>query len=194
MTNVVFFKGQPLCPEFYRQYHRSLENTSVSKRNIFSDAQQTFIGGGLEKFQGGIKEEKYFLSQNNELILKMREQGAKLKCEKSHQSDCDLSDAAGKKSSDYLAFRETCSPNKHKNFQEEAFFLHEAVLNKGSLTKMGSPYQNQHNTVNNTLISAPIITMDFTGNTISIITKRADSIVIIEEAPGIRICSPLTEQ
>lgn len=102
-------------------FHQS----TVSTRNIFSDAHQTFIGGGLEKFQGGIKEEKYFLSQNNELILKMREQGAKLKCEKSQQSDSEFSEAAEKKSSDYLAFRETSSPNKHKNFQEEAFFLHE---------------------------------------------------------------------
>ncbi|KAL9874279.1 uncharacterized protein LOC119640285 [Glossina fuscipes] len=99
--------------------------SAVSKRNIFSDAQQIFIGGGLEKFQGGIKEEKYFLSQNNELILKMREQGAKLKCEKSHQRESELSEATEKKSSDYLALKETCSPNKHKNFQEEAFFLHE---------------------------------------------------------------------
>uniref|UniRef100_A0A1B0C019 Uncharacterized protein n=1 Tax=Glossina palpalis gambiensis TaxID=67801 RepID=A0A1B0C019_9MUSC len=109
--------------------------SAVFKRNIFSDAQQIFIGGGLEKFQGGIKEEKYFLSQNNELILKMREQGAKLKCEKSHQRESELSEATEKKSSDYLALKETCSPNKHKNFQEEAFFLHEAMRGQQNHSK-----------------------------------------------------------
>uniref|UniRef100_A0A1A9X3M0 Uncharacterized protein n=1 Tax=Glossina brevipalpis TaxID=37001 RepID=A0A1A9X3M0_9MUSC len=72
---------------YFRHSLSRLRSTGFT-RNVFSDAQQTFIGGGLEKLQGGLKEEKYFLNQNNELILKMREQGAQLKCEKLHQIIC----------------------------------------------------------------------------------------------------------
>ncbi|KAM7342821.1 uncharacterized protein ACRADG_010102 isoform 1-T2 [Cochliomyia hominivorax] len=85
---------------------------------------QLTFAGGLEKPQGGLKEEKYFCTQNYDLMTKLREPGSKLKCENS-LSDLKDFDKILDTGDELKAFRETCSANKHKNCLEEAFFLEE---------------------------------------------------------------------
>lgn len=85
------------------------------------------MGGGLEKPQGRINEEKYFSNQNYDLIAKIREQGEHFKSDdhltdwKQYEEDLDSSDKP-------ISLRETCSINKHKNCLEEAYFLNEVSM------------------------------------------------------------------
>lgn len=82
----------------------------------------------MEKLQGGLKEEKYFCTQNYDLITKIREQGSKLKCENCINDWREFEKNLDTTSNDRRALRETCLSNKHKNCLEEAFFLEEVCL------------------------------------------------------------------
>lgn len=83
---------------------------------------ENIIGGGLDKPQGGLKEEKYFSEQNHELMLKIRDHGTKLKKEcLVGKCSLDFSDNRNIRT----ALRDSYSTNKQKNCLEEAFFLNE---------------------------------------------------------------------
>ncbi|KAH8309528.1 hypothetical protein KR059_011429 [Drosophila kikkawai] len=80
-----------------------------------------FWGGGLEKLQGGLKEEEYFTSLTQNLMFKM---GTK-------KDDADYLpnwDVFQKTLETASLFSSSCM-NKHKNALEEAFFLNETADN-----------------------------------------------------------------
>ncbi|XP_065370444.1 uncharacterized protein LOC135962445 [Calliphora vicina] len=107
-----------------RQKWPKISTRLTLQNRKFNAKTPVVIGGGLEKPQGGLKEEKYFCNQNNDLIAKLREQGTTLKCENCI-SDWKEFEKVLRASDDRTALRETCALNKHKNCLEEAFFLNE---------------------------------------------------------------------
>lgn len=96
------------------------------------DEPQIVIGGGLEKPQGRIQEEKYFSNQNLDLIARIRAQGENFKREDQLPNDWNEYKKVLNASDGPSILRETCCTNKHKNRLEEAFFLNE-VSTAGSL-------------------------------------------------------------
>ena len=92
------------------------------------DEPQIVIGGGLEKPQGRIQEEKYFSNQNNDLIARIREQGDNFKREDHLPDDWNKYRKVINVSIGPSILRETYSTNKHKNSLEEAFFLDEVSI------------------------------------------------------------------
>lgn len=71
---------------FRRIFYIGQRNTRLNqfgeafRRRFHKDDSENFVlipGGGLEKLQGGIKEEKYFNDQDLELLEKMRADGSK---------------------------------------------------------------------------------------------------------------------
>ncbi|XP_037825627.1 uncharacterized protein LOC119613675 isoform X2 [Lucilia sericata] len=98
-------------------------SSNIQYRN-FNEKTSIVIGGGLEKPQGGLKEEKYFCNQNLDLMAKLRQQGTKLKCEDVLNDWKEFEKVLGT-TNESKALRESCSLNKHKNCLEEAFFLNE---------------------------------------------------------------------
>ncbi|XP_059226096.1 uncharacterized protein LOC106087676 [Stomoxys calcitrans] len=94
-------------------------------RSFSDNSKLSSIGGGLEKLQGGLKEETYFQTQNYDLINKIREQGSKLKCESCINEWPAFEKVLESAVPTKTALRESCSVNRHKNCLEEAFFLEE---------------------------------------------------------------------
>ncbi|KAH8356296.1 hypothetical protein KR200_006396 [Drosophila serrata] len=79
-----------------------------------------FWGGGLEKLQGGLKEEEYFTSLTQNLMFKM---GTK-------KDDAGLPNwDEFQKTLDNASLCSSSCMNKHKNALEEAFFLNETADN-----------------------------------------------------------------
>lgn len=64
-------------------------------------------------------------------MAKIREEGAKLKCENC-LNDWQEFEKVLSASNDHKGLRETCFNNKHKNCLEEAFFLNEVSKEKNN--------------------------------------------------------------
>ncbi|SPP75318.1 uncharacterized protein LOC117578740 [Drosophila guanche] len=78
-------------------------------------------GGGLGKLQGGLKEEEYFTTVNQDLIEKMRDKKAIAE----YLPNWDEYNKAINNAALYT----TALMNKHKNVREEAFFMSETADN-----------------------------------------------------------------
>ncbi|XP_017488697.1 PREDICTED: uncharacterized protein LOC108376947 [Rhagoletis zephyria] len=95
-------------------------------------------GGGLEKLQGGFKEESYFKLNDLKLMLKMREQTLR----GSGYDTTDINVAIAQvnqleRDTEMEAHRQQGLMNKQKNCMEELFFLAEETMNLRRLeTKM----------------------------------------------------------
>ncbi|XP_067634231.1 uncharacterized protein [Eurosta solidaginis] len=95
----------------------------------FNNEYSPFIpGGGLEKLQGGFKEESYFKLNDYKLMLKVREQAMR----NEGYDTSELKDVISRVShwqSHYEPHHQQGLMNKHKNSGEELFFLTEEAEN-----------------------------------------------------------------
>jgi len=104
-------------------YNRRYSETKSNLPNVF------LLCGGLEKMQGGIKEEEYFSSINQGLMGNIRKH-----IESSKDGDYMHNWEEYQKTLDHAALYNTTCLNKYKNVHEEAFFLNEVFKSECTFT------------------------------------------------------------
>ncbi|KAL7737041.1 hypothetical protein ACLKA6_005262 [Drosophila palustris] len=110
----LFLRTQSLNLNYALCSNRRYSESKSNLPNVF------FLGGGLEKMQGGIKEEEYFSSVNQGLMCNIRKH-----IESSKNADYMRNWEEYQKTLDHAALYNTTTLNKYKDVHEEAFFLNE---------------------------------------------------------------------
>ncbi|XP_053963566.1 uncharacterized protein LOC128866685 [Anastrepha ludens] len=104
---------------------------SFGANRVFSNEYSPYIpGGGLEKLQGGFKEESFFKLNDVKLMLKMREQT--LRGSGYDTSDINIAIAEVdrlQRDTENEVHRQHSLMNKQKNCMEELYFLVEETMN-----------------------------------------------------------------
>ncbi|XP_034106512.1 uncharacterized protein LOC132788471 [Drosophila nasuta] len=110
---------------FFQRTQAFYPNYALCSNRCYSESKSSlpnvlFLGGGLGKLQGGIKEEEYFSSINQGLMCNIRKH-----IESSKNADYMRKWEEYQKTLDHDALYNTTCLNKYKDVHEEAFFLNE---------------------------------------------------------------------